>query len=168
MTPVDAVRIVNRLWLGPTPPAPARALVEAGFATLVLCAVEDEPLASSYPGLEVVRVPLAPRGACAPSPYEECVLLARASTVAACRVRSGRAVLVASPAGANRSGVVAALALRELTGWPGWACRMLVQVKRPGALADPHLAAHVDALPGVASRSVTQLFTEVAAAARAA
>jgi protein-tyrosine phosphatase len=52
-------------------------------------------------------------------------------------VRSGRRVLVTCAMGLNRSGLVNALALRELTGASGVHCSAHVQNKRKGALSNP-------------------------------
>lgn len=50
-------------------------------------------------------------------------------------------------AGRNRSGLLSALIVRELTGLPGWAAMDLVRKERPEALANPYFEEYLASLP---------------------
>lgn len=62
-------------------------------------------------------------------------------------VDDGETVLVHCAAGVNRSGLVSALVVRELTGCSGLSARIQVQTMRPGALLNPAYRKFLDDLP---------------------
>lgn len=63
------------------------------------------------------------------------------------RIREGDAVLSHCAAGRNRSALLSALIVRELTGMSGAEAMSLVRERRPNSLANVHFAAYLDALP---------------------
>jgi protein-tyrosine phosphatase len=141
-----ADKIVDRLYQGSRPPA-GDGLKNAGVDVLVLCAREWQD-ADAYEGLEVI---------CAPGDDDS-----RAHRMAkflptwkaAARqvvehVKAGRTVLVTCMAGLNRSGMVTALALTELTNLSGEKIVELVQSRRTDALCNPTFASYIeDNFPG--------------------
>lgn len=140
---IDANRVGTRLWIG-SRPAPGPGLAAAGFQELILCAEEYQPSASEFPGLRAV----VHAGIDDHEPTNEEIRIAtRAARRAAQGVRQGSRVLVTCQAGLNRSGLVTALAVHELTGWSGKRCGDLVRSERPGALSNQHFRALLDALP---------------------
>jgi protein-tyrosine phosphatase len=130
---LDINKIVENLWQGAIPPR-GDTLVKKGFQVLVLCASENQN-ADAYPGLQVI---------CAPGDDDERVhrmerdlkVWIPAAQQVADAVRQGKKVLVTCMAGLNRSGMVIALALRELTGWSGPAIVKHMKAQRPYALCN--------------------------------
>jgi protein-tyrosine phosphatase len=111
----------------------------------VLCAKELQLPAAFFPGVEVFHAPLEdePR-----APTTEEVAIARAAArFVITNLRAGKRVLVTCQMGWNRSGLVTALALRELTGASGLACLKHVRAQRPNALFNNHFGAFLAALP---------------------
>lgn len=127
------------LFQGAHPP-PGRQLHDTGFHVLVLCAREHQHRAAEYPGLTVIRAPMDD------GPVVPAVARATAQEVARA-IRGGWFVYIACHLGFNRSGLVSALALHELTGWSGKPCVRLVQLRRPGALNNEVFASYVARLP---------------------
>lgn len=127
---VEADEIVHNLWQGSFP-GTGRAVASSGFSLLVLCAVELQEPAESFPGVEVVYAPNYDDG--------EHVLdrdRLRTAVDAARRVeeavKRGRKCLVTCRAGMNRSGLVTALALHFLYGWDGDTCiRRVRRYRKP-------------------------------------
>lgn len=62
-------------------------------------------------------------------------------------VDDGKRVLIHCAAGANRSGLVSAMVVRELSGENGSNCAAHVRARRPGALINPIVNAYLNALP---------------------
>lgn len=62
-------------------------------------------------------------------------------------IDDGETVLVHCAAGVNRSGLVTALVVRELTGCSGLSARIQVQTMRPGALINRAYTKYLDDLP---------------------
>jgi len=130
---LDINKITENLWQGAIPPK-GEILAKKGFQVVVLCADENQD-AAGYPGLEVI---------CAPGDDDERVhrmerdlkVWIPASQQVVEAVRQGKKVLVTCMAGLNRSGMVTALALRELTGWSGPAIVKHVKARRPYALCN--------------------------------
>ena len=132
---MNASRIISKLYQGAIPPE-GPWLACNGFRLLVLCAKEYQPSRSHFPNLCVIHAPNDDSGR-PPTPRE--ITIARhAAEYVAHAVRSGHRTLVTCAMGLNRSGLVTALALCELTGAPPWHCVDLVRKKRPGALQNPH------------------------------
>jgi len=83
--------------------------------------------------------------------------LAEASAAAdrvAAHLAAGRRVGVFCRAGRNRSGLVAALAIRRLTGWTGAQAMQRVKQLRPFALTNEHFARYLASLPTPQHRAV--------------
>lgn len=128
---IDAHKIIDHLYQGGAPPQ-GDALKKAGVDVLVLCAqeIQDKDL---YTGIEVI---------CAPGDDDErphrlqryIEGWKQAAHTAAQFVRLGRNVLVTCYAGQNRSGLVVALILKELSDWNGEKIVRHVQSRRPMAL----------------------------------
>lgn len=126
-----AHKIAPNLFQGGLPP-PGDGLKQAGVDVLVLCAAGFQD-ASAYEGIEVILAP----GDDDSRPHR----LARfidgwkdAARVVVDRVKEGKNVLVTCYAGQNRSGLVVALAMRELTGKKGSDIVQHIQTSRPLAL----------------------------------
>jgi protein-tyrosine phosphatase len=62
-------------------------------------------------------------------------------------IEHGGRVLTMCNAGRNRSGLLSALIVRELTGLPGAAAMQVVRTHRPNAIANPHFEAFLRSLP---------------------
>jgi protein-tyrosine phosphatase len=105
----DANQIVPGLWMGQAPP-PAANL--PGFTMVVLTAKEYQPKSAqlNLPGVQVVHVPL-PDG---PLTQQLQQAALNAAVLVANEVKAGGKVLVTCWAGANRSGLVVALALEQM------------------------------------------------------
>lgn len=65
-------------------------------------------------------------------------------------VSSGKRTLVASRAGLNRSGLVAALVVRQLSGYDGFVAAGFVRLRRRGAIRNPTFAEFLSGLPELA------------------
>lgn len=127
-------------------PTPVLRLGREGVRAdvLVLCAEEHQPPAKLWPSVEVVVY----------CPMDDAELdrktlrrAQRAAKIVVKCVRAGARVLVTCWAGRNRSGLVTALALRELTGWPGRQVLRHIQRKRSGALTNPSFVTYLERLP---------------------
>ena len=136
---IDAEPIVPRLYLGSVPPQ-GSTLRDAGFHVVALCAAEYQD--RQHDGVAVVRCPLAdrdPEGRGAPSwvvfTADERGRVRAAALRLAELHRRGAWLLVTCAAGRNRSGVVTATVLHELTGWPGAECVARVRAARTAAPA---------------------------------
>jgi len=129
---IEANRIGPRLYQGSKPPF-GRNLQRAGFDILALCALEHQPRARAFPGIEVLHVPLDDADH-PPSELEWRLALGAAKHIAL-GVRAGRRALVTCMQGRNRSGLVTALSLHFLTGQPGRVCTSYVQQARTAAPA---------------------------------
>lgn len=82
--------------------------------------------------------------------------LDKAGLWVAAHVRAGEKVLVRCYAGLNRSGLVVATALHELTGLPGSKVILAMRaVRSPHVLCNPAFAAHIEAIPADPSRRDT-------------
>jgi protein-tyrosine phosphatase len=142
--PYDVSRIAPKLWQGAEPPR-GPYLKAHGADVLILCAKELQLPAAFFPGVEVFHAPLEDKPR-APNSEEIAIASAAARFVVA-NLRAGKRVLVTCQMGLNRSGLVSALALRELTGTSGLACLQHVRAQRPNALFNNHFGAFLAALP---------------------
>lgn len=135
-----ANKILDRLYQGGMPP-PGEGLKKAGIDVLVLCAREHQD-AAAYEGLTVILAP----GDDDRRPHR----LARfvdgwkqAGHLVAEHVKAGRTVLVTCMQGLNRSGIVTAFAMRELTGATGREIVEHIQHHRPSALFNETFAKYI-------------------------
>jgi len=128
------------LWQGSLPPI-GTVLQEAGYDTLVLAASEFQS-DISYQDIEVI---------CAPGdddhrPHRMANFLpvwVSAAKIVVERVHSGKRVLVTCMAGLNRSGMVTALALKELTGWSGEVVVEHIRKNREHAMCNQTFAQYI-------------------------
>jgi protein-tyrosine phosphatase len=97
----------------------------------------------AFPGVRVVYAPMDD------SAYVPKLFASRVAILVAREVRAYRRVLVCCHAGLNRSGLVCALSVRCLTGWPGARCLSHVQERRSGALCNTAFAQWLIELPTV-------------------
>lgn len=139
---IDANRIVRGLWMGSRPLA-GRAVSEAGFDLLVLCAEEYQPPAWQFPGVSVVHAPFDDNEF-GPTPQEQ-KIAQRAAEQVASHLRDGAKVLVTCFAGRNRSGLVCALAMVENGHDPLRAIRLIQSRRKQNALSNQHF---VDLIAG--------------------
>lgn len=122
---VDAARVAPGLWIGSHPAVPghrcprhrnefAPDLRQGGFTFLVLCAVEYQPPAAAFPGVQVVHAPFNddPGGIGG----DQLQTALNAAEQSARAIESGHRVLITCMEGRNRSGLVTALALSAVTG----------------------------------------------------
>ena len=109
----DFDHIVDNLYQGAAPPF-GDAVAKLGFDTLVLCAKENQR-EDLYPGIEVVLAP-GDDDVRVERMMRDLPTWQQAAQIVAERVASGKKVLVTCMAGLNRSGMVTALALHQITG----------------------------------------------------
>jgi protein-tyrosine phosphatase len=141
---VEADRLMTRLWQGSNPLKGA-VLARARFDVLVLAAQEHQYPASDYPGLvRVIGVPLDDRAA--PLTYAEAKAARDAAGMAASLWRRGARVLVCCHMGINRSGLISALIIRQVTGCSGKRAVEIVQEGRLSALSNVTFVKHLSAL----------------------
>ena len=136
-----AVPITAKISQGSAPPY-GDAVRDAGFNVLVLCAVEFQPATKKFPGIEVLRCPIADVDMTQ-------AIWTRATRTAqeiAARVQRGQRVLTTCAFGWNRSGLVDALALCELNGISG---REAVKRIRKAQRAALYNESFVDALKSI-------------------
>ena len=132
--PPDENEIYPLLHQGSAPPGNT-VLMELGFSAVVLCAIENQPPASKFEGIDVLYAPNDDNPLRAPT-RDELLIAVDAAKQVAQRVQDGQKVLVTCMAGLNRSGLVNAFALHILTGWSGPRCVQQVQAKRQAALSN--------------------------------
>jgi hypothetical protein len=128
-------------------PEEGHALARAGFRTLVLCAEEHQPPGQAFPGVDVIHVPfddaLAPLTAAQLEPIQRAAALVAARAREALRAPGHHGkVLVTCFAGRNRSGLVTALAIEELTRGSGATAESIIERIRQrrgrAALGNPY------------------------------
>ena len=134
-------------YQGSLPPSGAE-LRRAGIDLLVLAAEEFQPAASIFEGVEVLHAPLDDSGK--PVTRREWETARDAAGRVALAVKQGRNVLVTCVQGRNRSGLISALALRELLRITGRQAVRHVQTHRRNALTNAQFARIVSALPAPA------------------
>lgn len=138
-------RILPRLYQGP-----AVAQLPPTFTMIVFCAEEIQPSDDRCRPLRVVRCPL--RDELVPVPPDAMRLaLDAAARVRAEHARGGR-IYVSCAQGINRSGLVMALAVRQIVRVSGADAMRWVQYRRPGALSNSFFCDALSQLgtPGVA------------------
>ncbi len=110
----DANEIAPGLWMG-SKPMPGASLRSRGFHVLTLCALEHQPSAEWFPGIELARIFLDD----AELPGAQALQASALGAQLAKAIKHGARVLVTCRQGRNRSGLVTALALTHLTGCSG-------------------------------------------------
>lgn len=137
----DINKIHENLFQGAMPPK-GELTAQKGFDVLVLCADENQDH-EKYLGVQVI---------CAPGDDDirpnrlarDLLVWKPAAAQVAAAIREGKKVLVTCMAGLNRSGVVTALALQELTGWSGARVVKHIKSRRPYALCNDTFAAYIE------------------------
>ena len=140
----DVDNIWKTLWQGAVPPG-GDLLRDKGYDVLVLAA-RDHQMPEMYPGVTVILAPGDDDERPHRLPRFLPVWEAAAREVAV-HVRANRKVLVTCMAGANRSGMVTGLALRELTGWSGKACVAHIRSRRNIAFSNDTFRGYLESLP---------------------
>lgn len=130
LMPVDADEVWPGLWQGSRPP-PGTQLAREGFGKLVLAAMEFQPQAEKFPGVDVVHCPFDDAYELPDWVFERVVQTAKE---VARDVRDGVRVLVTCNMGINRSGLINGLAMMMLSGEPAMVVASRIQMARPGAL----------------------------------
>jgi protein-tyrosine phosphatase len=136
-----ADKIIDGLYQGGLPPG-GDGLKNVGVHVLVLCAKEWQD-ASAYSGLNVILAPgdddrRPERLARSVDGWK------RAGHEVAEQVKAGCCVLVTCMQGLNRSGIVTAFALRELTGMSGKNIVAHIQKRRENALFNETFAKYIE------------------------
>lgn len=142
---IDAHHISSGLWQGGVP-LPGTTVRDAGFHVLVLCAMEYQPSADEFPGIEVVHAPNDDDDSRTPT-RDELRIAMKASQRVLRALQAEQKVLVTCWAGRNRSGLVSALALHHHLGLSGNQAATLVQMCRPKALTNREFQACLARLP---------------------
>ena len=128
MNRVEADEIVLNLWQGSYPKY-GEHVAKAGFTLLVFCAEEIQPEVEDYPGVRVLYAPNSDDYV-SKIPRDRLQIALEAAQAVAQEIQSGGKALVTCAAGINRSGLVSALSLHFLHGWPGTECIARVQKTR--------------------------------------
>jgi hypothetical protein len=133
------------LWQGARPPD-GDAVRRAGFHVLVLCAEEHQPSSTDFmPGpLILIHCPLDDTDQLL---REHWIRAHRAGELVSRAIAREKKVLVTCQAGLNRSGLVSALALRDLTGMSGSDAVRIVKSRRDRALCNSHFVSLLERLP---------------------
>jgi hypothetical protein len=126
---LDADEIAPHLWQGSLPPT-GSAVSQAGFDLLVLCAREHQLPSVYFHDVTVINAPNDDHVSFGPLTREKLRVALQAARQVAAVVKAGQNALVTCAAGMNRSGLVSALALHLLYGWPGDQCIEQVRAKR--------------------------------------
>lgn len=132
--------IIQNLFQGAAPPY-GETVAKLGFDTLVLCAKENQR-EDLYPGIEVVLAP-GDDDVRVERMMRDLPTWQQAAQIVAERVASGKKVLVTCMAGLNRSGMVTALALHQITGWSGKDIVEHIQASRDMALCNDTFADYI-------------------------
>jgi protein-tyrosine phosphatase len=131
---IDANMIKPNLWQGSLPPE-GSYLSSLGFDVVVFCAQEYQPRVSFFPDIEVIHAPNDDDSSRSIT-QQELSTAARAAKKVVRAVNQGKKVLVTCLAGRNRSGLVVALALHQLTGMSGEEVVTYIKERRPYALTN--------------------------------
>jgi protein-tyrosine phosphatase len=140
----DLDLIIQNLYQGAAPPF-GETVAKLGFDTLVLCAKENQR-DDLYPGVEVVLAP-GDDDCRVNRMMRDLPIWQQAAQIVVERVNAGKKVLVTCMAGLNRSGMVTALALRQLTNWTGAEIVEHIQASREMALCNDTFAEYIRGLP---------------------
>lgn len=142
---IDATQIYQNLWQG-SYPGGLEDKVQEQFDVIVLCAAGLQPLDSRFPGVEVLKVPLHDWDPPYDGTYERAEQM---GLWVAKEFAAGKRILTTCAAGRNRSGLVNALALRQITGWSGAECVRVIQSLRHAALTNEAFEKYLAAMPGI-------------------
>jgi len=130
---LNASKISSHLYQGAYPPT-GTTLESNGFTLLVLAAEEYQPSSNFFPGVQVVHAPLDDH------PYQlsqaEWDAIVRSAKLAGDNVMRGGRSLITCWEGRNRSGIITAVTLTLLTGWPADKAVARIRSRRPGALTN--------------------------------
>jgi protein-tyrosine phosphatase len=143
---LEADEIVQQLWQGSLP-RKGDFVAKHGFDCLVLCAMEYQPAAEEFLGIDVIYAPNDDDPFRAPS-RDELAIAVKAAREVADRLQAGQNVLSTCMQGRNRSGLVSALALHFWKGWEGRYCVDLIQQQRPTSLTNRGFVAVLERLEG--------------------
>lgn len=138
-------RILPHLYQGEKPPT-GPTMRAHGFDVVVLCASEYQPSGAEFAGARVLHAPFHDIFG-VPLTFEEKRMIMNTAARVAQAVRSGSRVYVSCWQGINRSGLVTALAVRELTGCTGTEAMRWVQARRQGSLTNPQFQQLLRRLP---------------------
>lgn len=146
---IDADRVGPNLYQGAKPPI-GQSVALAGFDTLVLTARELLPFQRPdlFQGVEVLQCPLRDHDTRMDEgdPEDDWTRARDMARRVAARIRLGKRVLVTCHEGWNRSGLICALALHELSGRPGALCVQKIRQRRDNALSQPVFVRRLNAL----------------------
>ena len=134
---MNASKILPGLFQGGQPES-ARAVTEAGFEWLILCAREVQPPSAALGTLQRVRCPLD--DTLEPISDTDWRMVWQTAHHVAHRVEEHEACLVTCAQGRNRSGLVTGVALHLLTGWDGERVVQHIQKRRDNALTNSRFA----------------------------
>lgn len=135
----DYDHIHSTLYQGSAPPV-GKTLRALGFDVVVLCAEEYQLRAENFPGLKVILAPMAD------SPVVPAIVAHNAADSVARYLKKGKRVLSTCTMGWNRSGLVSALALIEITGLSGRECADIVIKNRENALGNYDFLTYLQSL----------------------
>lgn len=133
--------ILPGLWMGPAP-SPEHALVR-GYDLVALTASDYQPPQTDFRA-RLLRMPID--DSLQPT-TEELMWAFLTGRRVALGVADGKKTLVSCRMGKNRSGLVTALAARELLGITGAEAAHLVRRRRPIALSNPSFVNFLASLP---------------------
>lgn len=148
MMAIDADEIIPNLWQGSFPPQ-GRALAEAGFNVVVLCARELQ-LPTGFLDIRVISAPNDDNPS-VPINRADLETAFTAARQVAAAIQDSQRCLVTCAAGMNRSGLVSALTLHMLFGWSGAQCMQRVVARRKSSplyapLSNPQFRAILERL----------------------
>lgn len=126
MVPTNSSEVIQRLYQGGKP-KPGHYDLDL----IVLSDMEYQPAASSFPGIEIVRVMLNDYRPATPEEYAAAV---KASEVTADWYRAGKRILITCGAGLNRSGLITGLTLRRLGYSTDEAIALIQRARGPNAI----------------------------------
>jgi len=138
---VSDSEVLPGLWIGAAP-TPERALI-GGYDLIALTAKEYQPPQTAFRA-KLLRMPID--DSLAPT-TEELMWAFLTGRRVAHAVADGKKTLVSCRMGKNRSGLVTALAARELLGLEGATAAHLVRQRRNGALSNPAFYHFLTTLP---------------------
>lgn len=145
---IESSQIARGLFMGSRPPRGPWLSIH-GFHVLVLCANDFQPPTEHYPDVDIARIPLDDTGH--PTSQIELHHARRLAVDLARRVRKGENVLITCNHGRNRSGLVAALTFRQLSGCSGAEACTHVKLARNSpfgpALTNPGFVTQLMAIP---------------------